>query len=48
MQKKFHLEFFIFSKMLDTQNQTVVKIAYVHINVIAPLYFKKHFKKKIS
>jgi len=36
MWKKFHLNFFIFKKMFDTQNQMLVIIAYVHINVTAP------------
>jgi hypothetical protein len=32
---QFHLEFFIFKKMLNTQNQTLVTTTYVHVSVIA-------------
>jgi hypothetical protein len=37
MWKQFHLEFFLFFiKMLNTQNQTLVTIACVHVSVNAP------------
>jgi hypothetical protein len=32
------LEFFIFSKMLNTQNQTLVTIACAHVSVASPIY----------
>jgi len=41
MWKQFHLEFFIFYKMLNTQNQALVTTTCVNINVIAPLIPKK-------
>jgi hypothetical protein len=37
------LKFFVFCKILDTQNQTLVTIACVHVSVIAPTKDSQHY-----